>query len=109
MARVGDEALLLFVALRHGTDDAVGEKGDQQQHHDIAQQGDGYAGKEKAAEGVQLSAAVQEKDAGGLALRADGVAEIAGKAPALTLLQDIVRGQTYTITVGSASGSFEAA
>ena len=75
----------------------------------MAQQGDGYAGKEKAAEGVQLSAAVQEKDVGGLALRADGVAEIAGKAPALTLLQDIVKGQTYTITVGSASGSFEAA
>ena len=80
---VGNEAFLLFVALRNRTDDAPGEEQQKQEDRDRPCQGDADARIEKATEGLQLPCAV-EKEQQRFALTVCAAAAVfAGEAPCL--------------------------
>ena len=64
VAGIGDELLLLFIALGNRTDNTVGQNQQQHQHRQQAQHGQCHAGQQGRAEGGQAPSAVQENDAG---------------------------------------------
>ena len=85
MAGIGDELLLLFIALGHRTDNAVGQNQQQHQHRQQAQQGQCHTGQQSRAEGGQAPPAVQENDAGGVPfLRQYQIAIIVQEAAGVT-------------------------
>ena len=80
MAGIGDEALLLLVALCDRLNDAAGEVQDDEEHNGQAEQRSEYAGSQECAERSKRSAAVEEGDLRGASFGLYGIAEVFDEA-----------------------------
>ena len=88
---VGDEALLLFVALRHGAHHAAGEGENEQEHREQAERGDGKAREEERPERVEIAAAVEEEQQRAVLRVRFAPAVIVDEAALLAALERILR------------------
>ena len=83
MACIGNEALLLLIALRHRPDDPPGEEEQQEQHRGQPQQGQSHTGGQGGVKAGQTATAVQEDDTGPLRFLTAEIA-VAPQEPLLT-------------------------
>ena len=93
MAGIGDELLLLFIALRHWPDNMLGQDQQQNQDRRQPQQGQRQAGKKGAAEGRETAAAVQKNDPAAQLIITEQIAVVSPETGA-------VPGFHYTLSIG---------
>lgn len=62
MSGIRNKPLLLLITFGERTHDSVGKKCNDGAHHDITDNGNTYACKEKITKGIHFSSAIQEYD-----------------------------------------------